>query len=193
MSFRNSIILFVVFMGIGLGSLISVRNGIYPVAVVNSDVITMKSIDKSFSAAYTYYQNALLVYGRDPNELKTTESLMEIKRATLDKLVVDSLILMELKKRVNSQEYTAIAEKNIQNVLDSNQGIEDASKKLYGLDFPDFRQMVLEPQAYREILQGRMFLNNENFDEWLKKARADAFVVILSPSLKWEKGLLLNK
>jgi len=186
MNFRNSITLFVAFMGIGMGIYVLAQNGIYPVAIVNSDIITRVSIEKGFSAAYTYYQNALLVYGKDPNELKAPESMMEIRRATLDKLVVDSLVFKELKKRVGSREYTAIAEKNIQNVLDDNQGIQDASKKLYGLDFPDFKQMVLEPQAYREILQGRMFLGNENFDEWLKKAREDALVIILSPSLKWE-------
>ena len=59
---------------------------------------------------------------------------------------------------------------------------------MYGLEWPDFKERVLLPQAYREILEGRMFLNNENFNDWLAKERASARVIVFMPGLKWENG-----
>jgi len=187
MSFKHAIIIFGLLMAAGIGTHISVRDGNYPVAIVNFGIITAKSVDEDFSAAYRYFQNAMLVSGSDPSTLDTPESKREIRRATLDKLITDLFVYNELKVRLGV-EFQAIAEKNIEQFLKINSNIEEGAKKLYGLDILGFKRRVLQPQAYKEILEGRMFLANEKFDDWLKDRRAQASVIILTPDLQWKDG-----
>jgi len=187
MPFRTSIILFVIFMLSGTGSYFAVQNGWYPIALVNFDIITKKSVEKDSAAAFRYFQNALLTSGSDPGQLERPESKKEIRRAVLDKLIADSLIYQELQSKF-PREFQGIAEKNINQFIQDNDNVEQGAKLLYGLEWPDFKERVLLPQAYREILEGRMFLNNENFNDWLAKERASARVIVFMPGLKWENG-----
>lgn len=186
MSLKNSVIFFSIFMAVGLGGYVVVRNGFYPMAVVDFDVVFARRMREDLSAAYSYFRNALLVYGSDVQVLETSQSKKEIARAVLDKLITDVLIDRELKHRLKDSELSAIAEKNIQGVVEKNKDIGEAAKKLYGLEFSDFKRLVLAPQARREILEGRMLLNKENFEEWLKDTKTKARVIILYPNLKWE-------
>lgn len=144
-------------------------------------------MEKDSAAAYSYLRNTILVSGNDPAVVDLPESQLEIRRATLDKLITDSLIYNELKLRFGN-EFQAIAERNIGQYIGDNENIENGAKTLYGLDLLEFKKRVLMPQAYREILEGRMYLNNEDFSEWLESARANASVYILTPDLQWEDG-----
>ncbi len=187
MSFNKSLFLFLMIMAAGIGSYFSVRDGRYPVAIVNFDFIAAKTMEKDSAAAYSYLRNTILVSGNDPAVVDLPESQLEIRRATLDKLITDSLIYNELKLRFGN-EFQAIAERNIGQYIGDNENIENGAKTLYGLDLLEFKKRVLMPQAYREILEGRMYLNNEDFSEWLESARANASVYILTPDLQWEDG-----
>ena len=187
MSFNRALIAFMLLMAFGISSHSFVGRGIYPVAVVNFDVVTAKQVAEDSRVAYTYFQNTLRAYGNDPSTLDTAESQLEIKRATLEKLILDKIIYQELRQRVKDDFY-AIANQNIDKYVADNQNVTQGAKLLYGLELPDFRNRVLLPQAYREILEGRMFLNNEQFDEWLKDSGSSAQVFILSPELQWVDG-----
>jgi len=188
MSFKKSLILFCSFILFGFGGYFLTRNGFYPIALVNYDFVIEKNVEENSLVAYKYFQNALLLAGSDPGTLDAPQSIMEIKRAALDKLITDALILNELKKRIKEEEFNAIAERNIEKLIENNSDVEGAAQKIYGLKFEDFRRMILMPQAYREILEGRMFLNDENFEKWLDNAKASAWVVILSPKLQWKEN-----
>jgi len=185
MSFKSSIILFIVFMLVGLGSYIFANQGLYPAAIVNLDIVTVKTAEENFFTSNTYYKNALLLYGNDPEVLDSPESQLEIKRATLDKLIIDIIIYNELNKI--EEDFYPIANRNIKEFVNKNNNVEEGAKLLYGLDLDEFKKRVLLPQAYREILEGRMFLNNKNFNEWLKNSKANAAVFILLPDLEWTK------
>ena len=185
MSYKISLISFVFLMSAGLGSYFAIRNGFYPVAFVDFNLITKKQIQKDFAAAYKYFQNALLVSGSDPRSLETLEARREIRRATLDKLIIDELVYEELEVRTND-DFKSIAEKNVEQYIQNNANISEGAEKIYGLNLADFKSQVLMPQAYKEILEGRMFLTKENFDEWLKNKKSSVRVIILSPDLKWD-------
>src|SRR3989338_1674331 len=161
MQFKTSLVVFFILMSSGAGSYLAVRNGIYPVAAVNFNLITAKSLRANSFAVYRYYQNAFLSSGADPGQLDTIESQKEIRRATLEKLIADSLVLKELQLRLKN-EFREIAEDNINKYISNNKNVEQGAKLLYGLNLSDFRSQVLLPQAHREILEGLMFLNNEN-------------------------------
>lgn len=188
MTYKNSLILFAVFMAAGFGSYVAARNGFYPVAIVNFDLVTARDAEKNYIAAYRYSRNALLVYGSDPAVLENPVSRLEIKRGTLEKLVLDELVYSELKRRSRKSDFYAAAQNKIDRYLSENKNVEEAAKNLYGFTLEEFRERVLLPQAYLEVLAGGMFLNNENFEEWFQQARNSAAVVILSPKLEWQEG-----
>ncbi len=188
MSFKTSLILFCAFIVSGTGIYILAHNGLYPIAVVNMDVITAKKANEDFAVAYNFFKNTLTASGSDLQTLNNPQSLMEIKRAMLDKLITDALIMRELRKRVDEKEFNGIAEKNILKITENNANIKEAAKKIYGLEFEDFKKIVLMPEAYREILAGRMFLNQEDFSKWLGEARAGANVLIFSSQLQWKEN-----
>jgi hypothetical protein len=184
MQFKTSIIIFFILMSIGAGSYVAAKKGFYPVASVDLNLISAKSFQENSSAAYRYFQNALFVSGSDPHVLETLEAHREIRRATLDKLITDELIYGELQVRIKD-DFQSIAEKNVEQYIQNNKNISEGAEKIYGLNLADFKSQVLMPEAYKEILQGRMFLNKENFDEWLKNKKSGARIIILSPDLQW--------
>ncbi len=185
MTYKHAIIAFAIIMAFGVGAYEAVKSGNYPVVIVDFNLITEKEVQKDFSAAYKYFQNALLVSGSDPHALETLEAHKEIRRATLDKLITDQLIYKELEIRLKD-DFKPIADKNIEQYIQNNKNISEGAEKIYGLSLADFKDQVLLPEAYKEILQGRMFLNKENFDEWMKNKKSKASVIVLSPDLQWD-------
>jgi hypothetical protein len=187
MSFKKSIAIFALMMSVGIGSYFMVRERLYPAAVVNLGIITEKEVGRDSWAAYNYFKNNLLVSGTDPTVLDTPEYQVEIRRAALDKLISDSLIYKELSSRFKN-DFIDAAERNVGQFISSNENLEMGAKILYGLDLPEFKERILLPQAYREILEGRMFLADEDFENWLTTARSEAKVLIISPIFSWEDG-----
>jgi len=188
MSFKNSLILFVIFMALGILGYVGSRNGYYPLALVNFEVVNARDTENNFSAAYRYFKNAAAVYGLDIKKLESEGSRLELKRSVLEKLIQDKLIYQELKRRLRKSDFQAAAENKINNFLANAKNLKEASENLYGLELEEFKQRVLAPQAYQEILEGRMNLNNENFSEWLIKRRSEAAIIILSPNFEWRDG-----
>jgi len=190
MTYKNSLVLFAIFMAAGFGGYLALQNGFYPAAIVNFNFISAQEMNKTYFVAYRYFQNVLLSSGKDVKELEKRETRVELRRATVNKLITDSLIYQELKRRIPG-EFNAIAEKNINEYIKNNADLEKGAKLLYGIDFSDFKEQILLPQAYQEILEGRMFLNNESFNDWLAKERSQAKIFILLPDLKWEKESII--
>lgn len=187
MTLRRSIIIFAMMMTAGISIYFVVREKLYPAAIVNMGIITEKEVGRDSVAAYNYFRNNLLVSGSDPAVLDSPEYQLEIRRATLDKLIADSLIYRELNSRFKD-DFNAAAERNVGQFVSSNENLAIGAKLLYGLELPEFKERILFPQAYREILEGRMFLSDEDFESWLEVARSEAKVLIMSPIFSWENG-----
>ena len=188
MSLKHAIFAFLIVMLAGFSSYILISSGYYPIAVVNLEVVTAREVERDFGAAYRYFENAVLTYGSDAKRLAAPETRKEIWRAALDKIIGDSLVYKELRRRFPGSEYQPVADRKISQFLEDNKSVEEAAKTLYGLDLAAFQQRLLLPQAYRAILEGRMDLIREKFEDWLKNSRAQAKVWILTPELKWEDG-----
>ena len=184
MTFKSSILIFLALMVSGFAVFIAARNGVYPVALVNSQIISARDLEKDYNAALRYFHNAILTYGSDPAILEKEDSKKEIRRATLNKLVTDILISQEAEKRLG-RELSDVTEKIISQNLNS-QNLEKAVSEIYGLGLEDFKKQILVSQAHREILEGKMFANKENFDQWLADASGKARVVILLPDFSWD-------
>lgn len=186
MSFKASVVGFFSLMILGLSAYFFVSNGLYPVAVVNFNFITAADMQKDYVAAYKYFENVAMTYGKDVSDqtaLESENSKKEVKRATLEKLITDFLIYIEAKRKFGN-DLDSITEKIIKENVDLSK-MENPVKQLYGLSLDEFKEVVLVAQARREVLEGRMFTEKQNFDDWLKAEKGRASVFILMSGFDW--------
>ncbi len=62
----------------------------------------------------------------------------------------------------------------------SDEDLLEAAETLYGASAGEFRGAVLVPQAEREILMGKLYLEGEKVEDWLAKERKARFIMMLS-------------
>lgn len=166
----------------------------YPIALVNLHFITLKSFEKDYMAAISYYRNLLKTYDKNQTPvLDSPEIQQEISRAVVERSVENILIHQELKKQLKASELQKMVDNRIQEVL-KGKDIEKQVRTLYGLSMGDFKERILKPEAEREIITGRLFLENKNFEDWLRDAKKQAQVAILLSNLKWDgSGVVMGK
>ena len=168
----------IIFFGLGLYYL--AQGGIYPMAIVNNTIISKRDFIKNYQAAAVYYRNALKTYaGKEIKGKSANEFMLELKRAVLDSLIENVLIYSELKNQVGDQ-LTALLEDKIPPFKES------AALTVYGLNAADFKEIVLAPQARKEILENQLSLKNKNLDDWLKSARKSAKVYLFTFRVNWD-------
>ena len=168
-------------------------SSIYPVALVNWQLISFQTFKKDSAAAIYYYQKALETYSKnDIAVINSSEVKQEIERAVFDKLIENVLIHQELRKRLKNNELERMVENKIEETI-KGKNIEKEVKILYDLSLDEFKERLLKPQAEQEILASRLLLENKNFDEWLKEVKSKAKVIILLPNFKWKDGQVMIK
>ncbi len=168
----------------------------YPAALVNYQIIAVRDFYADYRASMAYYKNALDVYNeKDSAALESDEVKLEIQRAVLENLIEDILINEELKSQIGSVNLDKIVDRKIEESV-GGQKIQEAVETLYGLSFKEFRKRVLVPQAKREILEGRLFLQNPPAepDEFLRKLKSKIRVLIFLPDFEWNgKEVIIKK
>lgn len=181
-NFQHFFTLFLVIIFFSLGLYYFVHFGYYPVAIVNTDIISAKELFEEHAVAHRYY---LGVLGKNREaDLNSEEVAKELRRAALNNLIEQSLIHKELKRRVGRDLDSLIANKI--NISEERQDkIEEAAKAIYGIDFANFKQLILVPQAKKEILEGRLFLEKEDLAKWLENEYKNSKVFILTPEFYW--------
>ncbi len=184
MSSRNFFIIFSIFIVAGLSLYYLIDAGFYPIAIVNGKFISDRSFNQSFNSAQYYYSQAIKTYTAQANNNLQAVAL-ELRRALLDKMVQDILVSQELEIKVGSQLPNLVATK-LGNLKIDSQNFNQAVAAVYGLDFDQFKELVLVPQAKQEILQANFQSQNNSFVDWLKNTRHIAKVIILAPDLKWD-------
>ena len=193
MKFNTAVIFFLMMMGGGLLSYKVSTDGLYPIVTVNYRAITASAFEKNLDIIYGFSRNVMALSGSNSEKLNSPDFFQELKLKVLDDMISRELILQELKKRVGGSEATAIAEKNISNALSGKKDTDEGIEKLYGLSLAEFKDSVLLPQAYQEILAGRMDLNNEDFNAWLSNARKTGSVMIFYPGFGWDGKKVIVK
>lgn len=167
-------------------------DGIYPIAFVGFKSISAKDFNKNYNASLNYYKKALETYSHDSKTLEADESKKEIKRAVLDNLIESVLIEEELKNELASKDFNILVEKKMSEISET-QIVDKAVETLYGFSYAEFRKRVLEPQAKREIFEGRIALKGENFSDKLTEMKKAARVKIFISGLEWENGSVVIK
>jgi hypothetical protein len=60
-----------------------------------------------------------------------------------------------------------------------------AAEALYGMEFEIFVEEILAPQAEKDILAGRLYLQGKEFSDWLAEAKRSARVVLALEGFRW--------
>ncbi len=160
------------------------HSNLFPAAIVNWHFISQKTVDEYYQLGFRYLNNIAITYGTDTKTLETNNSKKELERAVLEKLIENDLIYFEVKK-IAGNDLEKIANQKIENAL-KNADIQQAINTIFDTSLKNYTEKELKPQAYREILEGRMDLNNEQFDSWFEKAKNDAKVFIFIPGYSWD-------
>lgn len=185
MKYKKYLLCFLIILA-GVGAYFYLRNSsVLPAALVNWDFISQKDVNDYYSLGLNYYSKALFTYGSDPKLLDDASIQKEIRRAVLEKLIENKLIYAEAQKRTG-KDLEGIADQKIQNAL-KNTDINEAVNVMFGSSVENYTEKELRPDAYKEILQGRIDLNGENFDKWLENAKNNARVFILLPGYSWDR------
>ena len=179
---------FLVIVFAGLGFYYLVHFGFYPLAVINGSLVSARSFNEEFVLAYQYYARALA----GQTDVSSKEFQKELRRATLNSLIQKALISAGLKEKVGN-DLDSIVENKISAQKIDSQTLEQAARAVYGLSLADFKQMVLIPQAQREILEGRLTLEKKKFEDWLVEATQAAKVFILTPEFYWDKNKVVTR
>ena len=187
-------LILIAMVALGLGIFYLIQIGFYPVAVVNYRFLGAKDWNEAVVSAHHYPTKTEEAYasesfgGGEKNLL-----LKELRRATLDKLIVNALISKELEKRVGG-ELGGLVQNKIRDTRVNTPDFEKAVAELYGLTFEQFKNLVLIPQAEEEILTDRVKAEQQtDFSEWLTVERRAASVIILAPDLRWDGERVVSK
>lgn len=179
---KHFVLTFLVLVTAGLGIYLIVFLGYFPVAVVNSHVITERLYEKNLSAIYKY-SDALAFTYKDEELSSLKNSRAELKSIVLTQLIENSLIHREVQNRLGA-EVKNVVDNKIKDLKD-NEELEKAAGAIYGLEYVDFIDLFLKPLAEKEVLDGRLLLEKKGFDEWLMEEKTKARVVLLLGNYFW--------
>jgi len=110
-----------------------------------------------------------------------------IDKVFLDELIGDVDASLEAGAREKVREAIEKEEK------DSNLRLEEAARTLYGLSVKDFTELVLLPQAKRDLLTERFKNNPEQLNQMWNDLVKIADIKIYYPGYKWEGGEVKKK
>lgn len=167
---KHFAIIFFLIVFSAVGFLYTIKAGWYPAVIVNSKIIWAGTINKETKAALYYYEKTA---GINPD-------YQEIKKAAIENMIEKILISKKLQEVLNQLELTASLQDILDNHLDKPQ-LEPAAALLYGLKLKDFYNLVLVPQAERELLEKKLTeAGGGSLDEWLQKAKQSASIVYIT-------------
>lgn len=184
MSLQKYFTTFLAILFVGLGAYYVVHFGYYPVAVVDRSLVTANRFETEYAVAYHYYLRALA--NSEDTDPRGRDFKIELRRAVLEDLIDQVLISRDLIVRVGKELPEIVENKIVAAQKADLKTIEETAKLLYGLSLADFKALVLEPQAKKEILQGRLFLEKKEYDSWLREAKKNAKVFIITPEFYWQ-------
>lgn len=178
--------LFIIFLAMiffGLFGYYIVRSGHYPIAIVNGKWVSASQFRKEHRAFFSYYRQVANVNNVVIEDERAFTR--EIGRLGLDRIIENILVGQELENLLRDQLDVAVEKKISEQNLNIVQ-VSEAAGNIYGLNFSDFRDVVLKPVAEKEILESRLSKQDDNLQNWLATARESAKVIIFSSLFSWE-------
>lgn len=178
--FFSLIFIFAFFIVLALG-------GFYPVAVVDGSPVFYRTWQRAEGAAIKFAQTSARMAGQAPPDLSRQENaelLLGIKRDTLTFLIEDRIIGISGSRVLN--EFEARADAKIEEALRASSQVEAGAKLAYGLGPEDFRELVMLPQARKDVLMETFRARGQNYEEWIALARRSTSVKLYFVPFSWD-------
>lgn len=173
----------IILVSIGIGIFFVTRLGLYPVAFVNYRPILAREFRVMVDSAFGFYLHAIDTYKKEMlTDADAAKLYTEVRRATLDKLIEEILLEQELISRFG-RDGAAQVDKKLAGI--DNRKLGSAATALYGLTDEQFKKIVLEPQARREVLLEEFKKKNEDFSAWLLTQKRAASIYVFLPDFVW--------
>lgn len=170
-----------------LGAIFLVADGLYPVAIVGGTPIWERTWHKAEEASKNFTNSQALSRGGKPINFSARENgelLLDIRRGTLLFLIEDAVIQQKSDEAIEGVE--ALSRERVTEAMRLSTDPAGAAKAVYGLDLNDFRDLVLLPQARRDILQEVLTEKNQDLDTWLRDAKGAVKVRLFFVPFSWD-------
>lgn len=168
--------------------LIMIMAGLYPVALVDGSPIWRIRLHKAEEAEKKLTNTQAKSLGFKPVNFTSSANkdlLNGLRQDILTTLIEDKIIKEKGGKVV--EKFEELSRKRMMDTLQGGGAdLSKAVRTVYNLSLSDFEDMVLLPQARRDVL--RIFLagDGENFEEWLKEAKAQKSVKLFLVPYRWD-------
>jgi len=156
--------------------------GFYPVAFSSKWIITGNQFNKIVDSSLFYYQKIYSVYSSS-TVVADAAFGKELRRAALEQMIEDKIINEFLSEKIGKKELEKSVNDKI-SALNMSDGVVKGSRILYNLSIEDFKNLVLMPEARREIL------SNQGID--IAELKKSYKPVILLPGYYWQDGVLVK-
>jgi hypothetical protein len=176
---------FVSMVFLGLFGYYAIRVGLYPVAIVNGAPLSAQRFLRTVQSVRHYYAQALTRYTPEQLGLSGPVTDQEVRRATLEKMIEDELVLKTLESTVGDTLSSLVSSK-LASIDTAGSDFVQSVTTLYGLSVDEFREAVLIPQARSEILQESPAVQESGAEEWLSRAKAQASIRVFASDLAWD-------
>lgn len=163
--------------------------GWYPIMMVNGNLVSARDFSAQENLLKNSYANLEKKVGV-ANIILPDERAMAL--ALLNQLVEQTLIHVALTKEVSPDVLRYLLEEKLQRV-DADPSLKDATESLYGAPLVGVRVAIFLPQAERDILTSRLFLEGKTFESWLMDAKAHAHVSIFKTGFTWDGSDVVTK
>lgn len=166
---------------------------LYPVAIVDGSPIWFKHWERAEFAAKNFAISQKKAAGVDGNFSfsgpEGTKFFSDIKRDTLLFLIEDKIFSQEGFKLIDG--FGLIAGEEVQRAIQQSSNLKEAARTVYGLEFSEFRNLVLLPQARRDLVKKFLESRGRNLDSWLRDMKRQKSIRIFFTPYKWD-GEKLN-
>ncbi len=179
------LVLTLVFLVGGLLSYTFVQNGYFPVASINGNLISQRTVKENADVSRRLYNQGLI--GSEMDELFKRGSEKELLKNSLEGLIIN-----EIMKSSATNDQVKKAQKEVATTFDykAETNLSSVLKNVYKWDADKFKERILEPQALLQIVSQE---KGKDFDNWLKSARLKANVKVWFSPYKWEEGELKDR
>lgn len=174
--------------GMVLAVFVIARVGAYPVALIENTPIFYSTWKKAVESGERFINASAKsrVGGKavDFNAPENAELVRSIKKESLTALIENVIMQQEGERIIRG--FRVLALERTKNALqDSHTDSERAARFVYGLSLEDFEDLVLLPQARRDVLKEVLGEQSQAFDVWFQGIKKTKQVRLLFVPYGW--------
>lgn len=164
-----------------------IATGIYPVAIVNGSPILARTWKQAEAAAIQFMQATMVSSGKAPIDFAQPENariLLQARKDALLALIENKLVAKGGDEVI--EDFDMRARERVDSAVRETTNLKEGAAFLYGLDFNKFRDLVLLPQARRDLLRETLEKKKQDFSRWFSALKANARVRLLFTPFSWD-------